>query len=644
MRRLGFRHGSDRGEGNAAPAGAGGARPGDAERFALGARSPADLVAPAAVEVGRDWLRLDRAYARALAVVNYPRGVGPGWLGPLVGFEEPLELSLHVYPLETGQMVRSLTHKLVQLHSSRLLADRGGRLADPRREVAYEDAERLRDALQRGEERVFAVSLYALLRAPALAALDDLTGRLDRVLDGMLAQARVALLEQDAGFRAVLPLGQDRLRRWRNFDTTSLALAFPFTAGTLAMERGLLYGLAPHTHSLVILDPFDAALENANMAIFATSGAGKSYCTKVLALRALLAGVDVVVIDPEDEYRALCAAVGGQYVRLALASAQALNPFDLPAPAAADDDAAARDPLAEAVAGLGGLLEILLGDGGRPLTTRERATLDRALYRAYAAAGIVADDPASWARPAPVLADLAAALGETPGDEAADLATRLARYVDGSLAGLLSRRTTVALDRRLVVFNLQALPADQRPLATHLIAGHVWGRVRRDRGPRLLVVDEAWSLLQHEAGGRFLSGMARRARKYHLGLVTITQDVADFLGSAHGRTILGNSAIKLVLKQDATTVGPVAAALALSAEERRHLLAAGQGEGLLFARGGRVALRVVASPTEHRLATTAPRELAALAAAGTGTTATPDPKGADHGTHERAPRRAAAPL
>ena len=610
------------------PADASRALPPDVERFARGTRAPADLLAPAAVEVRRDHLRLDEGYARTLAVTGYPRSVGPGWLAPLIGFEEPLELSLHLQPLETAQMVRTLTHQLVRLHSSRLLEARDGRLADPAREVAYEDAERLREQLQRGEERVFSVGLYLLLRARDPAALNDLTGRVQRALGGMLAQARVTVYEQDTGFRSCLPEGQDRLRRPRNFDTSSLALSFPFAAGTLSMERGVLYGVAPDTHSLVLFDPFDESLENANAVVIATSGAGKSYFTKVIAARTLLADVDFLVIDPEDEYRALCVAVGGQYVRLGLSSRQAINPFDLP-PAADGDDAEARDPLAEQVAALGGLLELLLGDRGQPLTTRERAVLDRALYQTSAGAGITADDPASWRRPAPLLGDLAGRLGETPGPVAAHLGARLERYVGGSLAGLFDRPTNVALDRRLVVFNVQALAPELRPLAIHTIAGFVWGQVRRSRRPRLLVVDEAWSLLQHEAGGRFLAGMARRARKYYLGLVTVTQDITDFLDDRHGQTILGNAAIKLVLKQDATTIDPVVAAFNLSAEERQYLLAARKGEGLFFARGGHVALKVEASPAEHRLATTAPRELATLAAAARG--GAPDPTPAGHG-------------
>ncbi|WP_152413047.1 VirB4 family type IV secretion system protein, partial [Nitrolancea hollandica] len=358
----------------------------DEQRLAQGTRSAADLVAPAAVELARDHLRLDAQYARTLVVTGYPRTVSPGWLTPLVDFEEPIELSLHIHPLETGPMVSALSHKLVQLHSSRLLAARNGRLADPEREVAYEDAERLRDALQRGDEKVFSVSLYLLLRAPSSDALETLTRRVEVTLAGMLAQARIAILEQDTGFRSCLPAGRDLLAVSRNLDTSSLATMFPFASSTLAMERGVLYGIAKHNHSPVIVDPFDPSLENANLVVFAQSGAGKSYFTKLMALRNLLAGVDFLVIDPEDEYGPLCDAVEGQAVRLASSSEQQLNPFDLPP--AGDGDV---DPLAEQVTRLLGLLELLLAEPGHPLSIDERAVLDRALYQTYADAGITAD-------------------------------------------------------------------------------------------------------------------------------------------------------------------------------------------------------------------------------------------------------------
>src|SRR3954470_14948090 len=329
---------------------------------------------------------------------------------------------------------------MVQLHSSRLLEARGGRLAAPEREVAYEDAERLRDALQRGEEKVFSVSLYLLLRASSLAALDDLTRRVEVTLDGMLAHSRITILEQDAGFRSCLPEGQNYLLVYRNLDTSSLATTFPFSSSTLTMERGVLYGIAKHNASPVIFDPFDASLENANAVVFAKSGAGKSYFTKLMALRSLLFGVDFLVIDPEDEYRTLCDAIGGQYIRLASSSGLYLNPVDLPLPA---DDWEARDLRAEQVAALLALLEIMLAEPGHPLGSYERAILDRALYRTYAAKGID-PNPETHEKPPPLMRDLLTALASEPGDAAADLATRLERYVGGSLAGIFAGETNVS--------------------------------------------------------------------------------------------------------------------------------------------------------------------------------------------------------
>ncbi len=573
--------------------------------FGRGIRTVADLIAPSSVEVARDHLRLDNQYVRTLVVTGYPRSVRPGWLSPLLDTDLPMELSVHLRSLETSQMLSALSHKLVQLHSSRLLAARGGRLADPEREIAYEDTERLRDALQRGEERIFAVSLYLLLRADTLVELDTITRRVEGLLGGMLAQSRIALLEQDVGFHACLPTGQDRLLRSRNLDTTSLAMLFPFAGNTLTMDRGILYGIAQPSHTPVILNPFDASLENANLVIFAKSGAGKSYFTKLLALRSLLAGTEFLVIDPEDEYQTLATAVGGQSIRLASSSEQHLNPFDLPP--VSDDERV--DPLAEQVAALIGLLEVMLAEPRQGLSTQERAVLDHACYQTYARVGITAE-PASHARPAPLLRDLLDTLVARQGDQvAASLATRLHRYVEGSLAGLFNGPTNVNLDGQVVVFNLQTLEPELRPLGIHLITSFVWHQVRRAQRPRFLIIDEAWSLLQYPEGGAFLASLARRARKYYLGLITITQDVADFLGAEQGRTVLTNASMKLLMKQDSTTIEPVAAAFRLSPGERQLLLAAGKGDGLLFARGSRLSLTVEASPREHQLATTAPQEL-----------------------------------
>jgi conjugal transfer ATP-binding protein TraC len=428
----------------------------------------------------------------------------------------------------------------------------------------------------------------------------------------------------DVALRAGAPMGEDRLRRVRNLETSSLATTFPFDAGLVSMGRGVLYGLTPHEHSLLILDPFDEArFTNGNTLVCAKAGAGKSAFVKITAARSLLAGVDYIIVDPEDEYRRLCERVGGQYVRLALGAGHCINPFDLPP--TGEREAGYTDPVAEQAIAVEGLLQMALGDGeeGARLTPRERPVLLRAIKEAYARAGIAGTDPATWRRPAPVLDDLRRILLEVPAGTAArpvaeDLASRLEPYVaGGALDGFLNRPTNVDLGRRLVVFNIQALDGALHPLAIHIIAGFVWRQLRWRKARRrlretMLVVDECWSLLKHERGGRFLEEMARRARKYGLALVTITQRPGDFLESAHGQAVLANATIKLLLKQDSSQIGAVGEAFGLNERERHALVNADPGTGLLFALEQRTYLEVVASPVEWEMATTAPRDIAAL--------------------------------
>jgi conjugal transfer ATP-binding protein TraC len=617
-------------------AGAGGSSAGDAERlFTLGTRTLADLIAPSGCEIRADHLQVDGQYARVLVVTAYPRLVTPGWLSQLVEIDLPIEVSVHVCPLTSAEMVRALGVQIARLQSSRLAALRGERIADPEREIALEDAERLRERLQRGEERLFAVSLYVLLRAKALGELDELTRRVEEQLDALLAHSRRALWEQERGFRSCLPEARDQLLVPRNLDTSALAATLPFVGPSLAMESGMLVGLARTGQTPVLLDPFDRSLDNANTVVVAPAGAGKSFFTKLLMLRQLINGTDCIAVDPENEYSRVAEAADGQVVRLAASSAHHINPFDLPPPTPEDrgdqrqqaqPEAEARagvgeNPLAERVTALLGLLEVMLcgsssaaGKAGA-LDNHERALLDRAIYRTYAEVGITAD-VTTHTRPAPLLADLHAVLGDIPGEIAASLAVRLERYVEGSLsAGLFAGPTNVELDRRLVVFNIQQLEDELRPLAIHLIAGWVWARVRSDRRPRLLVIDEAWSLLRYAEGGAFVAAMARRARKYYLGLVTITQQVADLADEGHGETILSNAAQVLLLKQKADTIDAATTRFRLTAEERQLLLGADKGEGLLLVRGNRIPMQVVASKAEYRLATTNPRDLEELAAA-----------------------------
>src|SRR5712691_3132167 len=540
---------------------------GDAARvFALGSRSLADLVAPAGCEVRSDHLRLDGQYARVLAVTAYPRTIAAGWLEALVDSDLPVELSLHVRPLPSASVVRALGHQLVQLQASRLLDAREGRLVDPEREIAIEDAERLQDALQRGHERVFSVSVYLLVRAATRQDLDERTRRVEVLLYGMLAHSRRLLWEQDAGFRSCLPEARDPLLVTRNLDTSALAASLPFVGSSLTMEQGMLYGISVRSQTPVILDPFDQLLDNATMSAAAPAGSGKSFFLKLMAMRNLCAGTDFVVIDPEDEYRAVAVAAGGQVIRLAASSPHRLNPFDLPPPAPPLPAAAVEmpmlfgdeeDPLAERITAILGLLELLIGEGR--LTADERATLDRAVHQTYgrtwqddqgARGGIRRGEVATYVNPAPLLRDLHAVLAEAPDELASRLAARLERYISGSLAGgLFAGPTNVDLDQSLVVFQIRDLAPELKPLAIHVIAGHVWNSVRRTRRPRQLIVDEAATLLSHAEGGAFLANLARRARKHYLGLVTLSQQLEDFTECEHGQTVLQNAAMVLLLKQ-----------------------------------------------------------------------------------------------
>ncbi len=591
----------------------------DERLYEQGTRSVPDLVAPDSVEVARDYVRVESGYARALVVTNYPRTVGPDWLAPLLALQAPIEISFHVGPLNSAQMVRKLSRKLVQLRSSQLYDEGGGKLASAERDIAYGDVESIRDDLQRGDTQVFSVGFYVVVRASSLRQLDACTRSVENRFEEMGLQSRVAVLEQDSGFRTCLPEGTDRLRVPRNLDTMSLATAFPFSSPGLSMPTGMLYGIASEAQSLVIIDPFDESLANANMVVCAQSGKGKSYFVKLMALRNLLAGIDFVVIDPDNEYRGVCEEAGGQYVRLSPSSEQHINPFDVPLLA----DEEGRDPLADHMTSLNGWIEILLTSNtrGAVLTEDERATLDLALRATYRRAGLTpaafdGDAPRGSALnkallPGPLLSDLARALVESGDTTGSTLASRLSRYTEGSLAGLFNRPTNVAMNSRFVVFNLFDMPGQLKPLGIHMISSFVWNQVRTSRKPRLLVIDEAWQLMKYEEGGHFVEELARRARKHFLGLVTITQDVEDFLGSTYGRAVISNAAIKLLLGHDKTTVDLVVDALRLSDREREYLLRAGKGEGLFLVRGTHVPIEIKASPREHEACTTAPRELAA---------------------------------
>lgn len=560
-----------------------------------------------------------------------------GWLARIIDEDMPLDVSLHIHPRDARAALLTLRRHLAQYEASAALDQRMGRLPDPERRIAVEDVTRLQERIERGTTHVFDFGLYVRLyatRQGGLAQLEHRTEQVHGAFDHLGVVARPALWEQDLAFTSILPQGRDALHRTRFFDTETIATAWPFSTSSVSMSEGILFGLVPANGSFVILDPFSPRFENANQVVFGVSGGGKSYATKLRVIRSLIAGISSIIVDPENEYQRLCLQMGGQYIRLAPGSNQHINPFDLPASGAGNGENVAgqeigyggyrenqpddEDLLAEKIQSLHAFFDLLLAERGPgqsgTLTRHEKALLDQVICAAYAQAGITSDRR-THERPAPLLREVYQLLTSVTyrGEDSTGLANRLHRYVEGALSRLFAAATDVELDNPLVVFNIADLDEELRPLGLYLVSDCIWNHVRREQlnpRPRLLLVDEAWSLLQFPEGGRFLASLVRRARKRYLGMVTISQDINDFLGSEWGQTILKNSSTKLLMKQDSSSIDLITDTFKLSAGERRQLLASEKGEGLLFALGARIAIRVEASPAEHALSTTDPMEMA----------------------------------
>jgi TraG P-loop domain len=567
----------------------------------------ADLIAPSSIELGRDVLILEDRYMQTLAVTAYPRYLNAGWMSLLIELPEPMDISIHLHPQDTKLVMRKLTRRLSELESTARLNRSRGRIEDPGNMLGIHDIEELRSKLQRGDERFFASSLYFCVRAPNRDGLTERVNSLVNELDSLQIEVRPCVWEQDLGFLSCLPEARDRLLKTHSHDTSTITMGFPFITSSLSMSEGILYGSAPNG-SPIIIDNFNPKLENANKVIFAKSGAGKSFGCKVEAMRNLIRGIDTYIIDPEDEYWPVADSVDGQVVRLSVGSPDRINPFMV----TTDVVDSSVDVIAEKIQSLHLFFNLLLADrstsGIIPLSQLETGLLDRCMKVLYQEAGITTD-PTTFTRPMPIMKDLYDVICRgICGPDRTNLAERLLRYVDGSNT-LFSERTNVKLEKPFIVFNIRDMDEEMRPLSLYLITEFIWGQIRNRTGKsRQLIIDEAWTLMQFKEGGQFLAGLARRARKYFLSLVTITQDVQDFLHDEHGRTVLANSSIKLLMKQDSTTIHVVSDAFKLSEPERRFLLGCDKGEGLLFIRDSRSGIFIEASEMEHKLATTDPRE------------------------------------
>lgn len=575
------------------------------QAFLTGVRTLRDFIAPSSIELHSDHFRLGSKYGRTMYVYGYPREIYTGWLSSVINIDEVLDISMFIYPVDTQVVLNNLRKKVTQLEATMNINAEKGRVRDPGLEAALSDAEELRDQLQIGAEKFFRYGLYITIYADSMDELSFVQHKIETIFGQQLVFSKVASSQQEQGLNSTIPQLSDELQIRRNMNTGAISTSFPFTSADLTDGKGVLYGINMHNNGLVIFDRF--SLENANMVVFAKSGAGKSFTVKLEALRSMMTGSDIVIIDPENEYQKLSDAVGGSYIRLSLSSDTRINPFDLPR---VIDTEEADDALRANLVTLHGLMRQMLGgvqaDGqvGAGLTPVEEADIDQALIDTYARVGITSDPLTHNSLP-PTITDLYDTLLHM-GGTGPSLAQRLRKFTSGTFAGIFSQQSNVDINNNMVVFNIRDLEDDLRPVAMYIVLNHIWNITRTDQKKRMLIVDEAWQLMKYDDSANFLFSLAKRARKYQLGLTTITQDVEDFVGSKMGRAIVANSSMQLLLKQSASAVDVLANVFKLTEEEQKRLANFPVGQGLFFAGQNHVHIQIQASDTEYNLINTNP--------------------------------------
>ncbi len=562
-----------------------------------GTTSIKDLIAPAAMEVTPNFMRLGEQYVRTLFVIGYPRYIAVGWFTPIINLSTQLDIGMFFYPVESHIILKQLKKKVGALEAQ-ILSDREkGAPRDPIRETALRDIEQLRDDLTQGIEHFFQFGLYVTIYADSKNELNDLTEDVEALFGSRLVYTKKVLYQAEQGFNSTIPLGNDELMISFNMNSSPIAASFPFMSSELTSDTGILYGINRHNNSLILFDRF--TLQNANSVVFATSGAGKSYAIKLEVLRSMMFGTDVIVIDPEREYKHLSDAVGGTYVNISLSSESKINPFDLPRPVG---EQRTSDVIRGSVITLKGLVRLMLGE----LSNQEDSIVDRALLETYAKRDITASSDLRTVE-APIMQDFQDILEGMEGGS--DLAMRLKKYTEGTFAGLFNSPTNVDMKNQLVIFSVRDLEDELRPIAIYTIINYIWNVVRSELKKRILIIDEAWWLMQHEDSAKFVFALAKRCRKYYLGLTNITQDVNDFLLSPYGQAIVNNSSIQLLMRQSPASIDLVQKTFLLTEGEKYLLLESGIGEGIFFAGNKHVAVKVVASYTEDQLITSDPRQL-----------------------------------
>ena len=561
-----------------------------------------DTIAPAALKVSSREIVIGEKFARSFYTISYPRFLSDGWFAPIINLDKVLDASIFIHPVETEMALRTLQKKVAEVQSQINERESRGLVRDPLLDAGYQNIEALRDSLQQAEEKLFDVGLYLTLYGEAKEEIDRVEGEIRGILDSKLVYTKPALFQQEQGFRSCLPLGTDELLVNSKLNSAPLSSIFPFVSFDLTSDKGILYGINRHNASLVLFDRF--SLENYNSVVFAKSGSGKSYAAKLEILRSLMFGTEVIVIDPEREYDQLAEATGGRSFHISLSSEHHINPFDLP-PVREDEDP--KDILRSNIINLVGLFRIMLSG----LSPEEDAIIDRAISETYALKDITGNADFTGAEP-PLLSDFEQVLSGMEGSES--LVERLSKYTRGTWAGFLNQPTNIDINQQFIVISIRDMEDELKPVAMYIITHYIWNAIRHELKKRLLVIDEAWWMMKSEDTASFLYSVAKRGRKYFLGVATITQDVEDFLKSPYGRPILTNSSLQLLMKQSPTDINILQETFNLTDEEKYLLLEAGVGEGLFFAGLKHVAIKVVASYTEDQIITSDPSQLLAIKA------------------------------
>lgn len=565
-----------------------------------------DLLAPSAIQISPNFIKVGNTYVQTIFVMTYPRYLHSNWFSPIINIDIPMDISMFVHPIPTYEILKTLRKSATQVESRQNMEREAGLIRDPGLETAISDINELRDKLQQGTERFFRFGLYISLYGKSEKELNEARKMIESILEAQLVYSKPAILKTEQGFNSSLPLANDELDIGTNMNSSPLSTTFPFVSSTLSSNTGILYGINRHNNSLVIFDRFQ--MENANMVLFAKSGAGKSYTVKLEILRSMMLGTSVVIIDPENEYSHLSETVGGSFIKISLSSDQHINPFDLPKLGPDEDP---EDIFRNNIANIIGLLHIMLGN----ITPEEDSILDRAVREAYNIKDITpeSDFGAINKIDFPTMSNLYDVLRNMEGGE--DLATRLEKYTEGIFSGFLNNPTNITTGNQLIVFNIRDMEEDLRPVAMYLVLQFIWNEMRTNLKKRLVVVDEAWVMMKYDDAASFLFGIAKRCRKYYTGLTTITQDVNDFLTSKYGKPIVTNSSIQILLKQSPAAIDYIAETFYLTDQEKFLLLESNVGEGIFFAGTKHVAIKIIASYSEDQIITTDPAQLLEIEAA-----------------------------